>query len=128
MPAAVVDPLELGQRLVAVLESGRRVATYKLASLIALLDYAVEHLPAEPDAALAVPVRDLAERVIEIYWLQVLPFDGAELKQSTGSTASILQQTFGSAPPQEPATVTPALRWPSWATTPHTSWQCRRSP
>jgi 5-methylcytosine-specific restriction endonuclease McrA len=79
--------------VVAVLESGRRVATYKLASLIALLDYAVEHLPAEPDAALAVPVRDLAERVIEIYWLQVLPFDGAELRQSTGPTASILQQT-----------------------------------
>ena len=31
--------------------------------------------------------------MIEIYWLQVLPFDGAELGQSTGSTASILHQT-----------------------------------
>ena len=40
---AAIDPLELGQRLVAVLESGRRVATYKLATLIALLDFGVEH-------------------------------------------------------------------------------------
>ena len=82
--SGAVDPLELGQRLVAVLESGQRVATYKLASLLALLDYTVEHLPAKPDAALAVPVRDLAERVIEIYWPQVLPFEGAPLRQSTG--------------------------------------------
>ena len=50
-----LDPLELGQRLVAVVETGRRVATYKLASPIALLEYSVEHLPARPDAALAVP-------------------------------------------------------------------------
>jgi len=90
---AAIDPLELGQRLVAVLESGRRVATYKLATLIALLDFAVEHLPEQPDSGLAVPVRNLAERVIEIYWPQVLPFEGAELKQSTQPAASILQQT-----------------------------------
>lgn len=46
--AAAVDPLDLGQRLVAVLGTGRRVATYKLATLTALIDFAVEHLPADP--------------------------------------------------------------------------------
>ena len=92
--ADLVDPLELGQRLVAVLESGQRVATYKLALLLALLDYSVEHLPTEPDSALTVPVRDLAERVIEIYWLQVLPFEGVRLRQSTGASASILKQVL----------------------------------
>ena len=39
------------------------------------------------------PVRQLAERVLEIYWHQVLPFEGAALKQSTQPTAAILRET-----------------------------------
>lgn len=42
-PAA--DPLALGQKLVSVLDDGLRTATYKLATLIALLDHAAEHVP-----------------------------------------------------------------------------------
>ena len=47
----LTDPLTLGQKLVAVLESGRRTATYKLAVLMALLDLAVESVPDDADAA-----------------------------------------------------------------------------
>lgn len=87
------DPLALGQRLVAVLETGRRTATYKLAALMALMDYCIEHLPSDPDAELDVPIHALAEQVLEIYWLQVRPFQGARvLKQSTQPTARILAQ------------------------------------
>lgn len=90
-----MDPLALGQQLVAVLGTGRRTATYKLATLMALLDQSVEHLPADPQAALSVPVRALAERVLEIYWHQVLPFEGQELQQTTqATTAAILRQTL----------------------------------
>lgn len=32
------DPLLLGQRVVAILETGQRDATYKLATLMALID------------------------------------------------------------------------------------------
>jgi hypothetical protein len=39
MSNPVVDPLVLGQRLVAVLETGLRTATYKLATLMALIDH-----------------------------------------------------------------------------------------
>ena len=83
------DPLLLKQRGVAILETGLRTATYKLASLMALIDYAMEHLPEDPDASLDVPIPDLAHRVLELYWRQVRPFDGRELRQSTQSQARI---------------------------------------
>lgn len=86
----VVDPLLLGQRVVAILETGLRTATYKLATLMALLDQCIEHLPADPADTLSVPIPDLAHRVLEIYWRQIRPFDGRELRQSTQSRARIL--------------------------------------
>lgn len=85
------DPLALGQRIVAILETGLRTATYKLATLMALMDHCLENLPVDSDDALDVPVGDLAHRVIEIYWRQVRPFEGHELKQSTQSAARIPQ-------------------------------------
>lgn len=91
MNGASGDPLALGQRIVAILESGARTATYKLATLIALIEHCVEHAPAAPDAELAVSVKDLAQRVVTIYWRQVLPFEGQELRQSTQPVARILE-------------------------------------
>ncbi|WP_081292864.1 HNH endonuclease [Mycobacterium colombiense] len=87
MPAkSPIDPLVLGQRVVGIIETGRRTATYKLAVLSALIDYCVEHLPETPTATLDVPLDDLADRVIELYWRQVVPFEGDEhrLYQSSG--------------------------------------------
>ena len=87
----MTDPLALGQRIVAILETGARTATYKLATLTALIDHCVEHLPAGLDAPLRVPLPDLAHRVMEVYWRQVLPFEGNELRQSTQPVALILR-------------------------------------
>lgn len=42
------DPLLLGQRVVAILETGVRVATYKLATLMALIDQCIENLLEDP--------------------------------------------------------------------------------
>lgn len=86
----VADPLLLGQRVVAILETGLRTATYKLATLMALVDHCIEHLPDDPNDTLRVPIPDLARRVLEIYWRQVRLFDGHELRQSTQSRARIL--------------------------------------
>ncbi|AZZ80231.1 HNH endonuclease [Gordonia alkanivorans] len=76
------DPLALGQQLVAIIEGGRRTATYKLAVLMALLDLAVESVPDNPDAAVDVDLDDLTSRVIELYWRQMRPLDGHLLRQS----------------------------------------------
>ncbi|WP_375481534.1 HNH endonuclease [uncultured Mycobacterium sp.] len=87
------DPLLLGQRVVAILETGLRTATYKLATLMALIDHCIENMPERPGDVLRVPISDLAQRVLEIYWLQVRPFEGHELRQTTGSRARILIAT-----------------------------------
>jgi hypothetical protein len=85
------DPLLLGQRTVAIVETGLRSATYKLATLMALIDYAVEHIPEDSGARLDVPIPDLAHRVLELYWQQVRPFEGRELRQSSQIRARIPQ-------------------------------------
>lgn len=83
------DALTLGQHLVSVLDSGARVATYKLAVLVALLEYCVEHVPAEHDTSIDVDLTDLAERVIALYWRQVRDFEGVYLRQSSNRIARI---------------------------------------
>ena len=85
-----MEALELGQRIVAVLETGRRTATYKFALLMALVEFCVEHLP-EEEAPLDVSIDALSKRVIALYWRQVLPFAGVgELRQSTQPRVRIL--------------------------------------
>ncbi len=86
----VTDPLLLGQRVVAILEAGQRDATYKLATLMALIDHCIENLPYRAEDVLRVPLRDLAHRVLGLYWPQVRPFEGQELRQRrTGVIARI---------------------------------------
>lgn len=85
------DPLLLGQRIVSILETGRRTATYKLATLMALIDHAIEHVPMIESDPLVVAIPDLAHRVLELYWRQVRPFEGRQLRQSTQPKARIPQ-------------------------------------
>lgn len=92
MADAVADPLLLGLRVVAILETGQRNATYKLATLMALLEHCIENLPENPDDVLPVPIPDLAERVLGLYWPQVRPFEGRDLIQvRTGKRARITE-------------------------------------
>ena len=93
MEDEAVDPLLLGQRVVAILETGLRTATYKLATLMALVEHCIENLPERPEDTLQVPLPELAHRVLDVYWQQVRPFDGHELRQSTQPRARILIAT-----------------------------------
>lgn len=93
MSSDAADPLLLGQRVVAILETGLRTATYKLATLMALIDHCIENMPERPADALRVPIPDLAHRVMETYWQQIRPFDGRQLRQSTQPRARILIAT-----------------------------------
>lgn len=77
------DPLLLGQRLVAVLEDGRRTSTYKLAVMVALLDLAVESVPEDARAAVPIDLHTLTVRVMDLYWRQLRPLDGHVLRQTT---------------------------------------------
>src|SRR4051812_49549974 len=56
---------------------------------MALMEYCIENLPDHP-GDLVVPLPELARRVLDIYWQQVRPFEGHELRQSTQPRARIL--------------------------------------
>ncbi len=88
------DPLLLGQRVIAILEQGQRDATYKLATLMALIEHSIENLPPHADDPLTVPIPELAHRVLALYWHQVLPFYGHDLAQRrTGTKTRIIDAT-----------------------------------
>ncbi|WP_237158817.1 hypothetical protein [Mycolicibacterium fortuitum] len=69
MPDAIDPPL-LGQRVVAILETGARVATYKLAPSWRSSTTASNPLTVPPD---------LAHWVLELYWRKVHPLEGRDL-------------------------------------------------
>jgi len=75
----VTDALALGEKLLSLLDESARTTTYKPALLLALIDRAQEYVD-QP----SLPVRILAERVIELYWPQTLPYQttGRVLNQS----------------------------------------------
>ncbi len=66
MTFPLIEPLALGERVVAILQLGRRTATYKLATLMALMEHCIEHLPDDPAAELVIEIREVAERVLEL--------------------------------------------------------------
>ena len=92
----IVSPIQVGQRISAMLTSGKRSTTYKLATLMALIDFSLEHVPDDTQSAVSIPIVDLADRVIEYYWPQVRPypfqtdFHGV-LRQGNGKSEAILK-------------------------------------
>jgi hypothetical protein len=94
-PEAQVEFLIKVQR---ILSEGAFTATYKFALLVSLADLAVERADDTTDV-LPLDVIDIAEKFVELYWRQVLPWiprDGGShqrrLHQATGGEAAILNR------------------------------------
>jgi hypothetical protein len=83
------------ERLLEVIDSGRRTATCKLALLIALLDLCARHSDAGGRAPRLLYTRDIAEQVAVLHWPQVIPYlvpgsaGAVELRQITLPRAAI---------------------------------------
>jgi 5-methylcytosine-specific restriction endonuclease McrA len=82
------------ERLLAVIDEGRRTATYKLATLLALIDACAEASTADGRGPAEVPTRAVARNVARLYWPQLRPFpaaggDAVDLRQITNKTATI---------------------------------------
>jgi hypothetical protein len=74
------------ERLLRVIDEGRRTATYKLALVTELLD-AIAEMPGESE----IPTRTIAERIIELYYPQTQPY-----ADTAGRTQPIRQITMKS--------------------------------
>lgn len=85
------DRLRFLRNIQRILDEGSFVSTYKFALLMSLASLSVERSPAA-DGTLAIPLSELAERFVELYWRQAAPFrSGDVLMQNTGKQAAILQ-------------------------------------
>ena len=82
------------ERLLAVIDEGRRTATYKLAVLLALMDCCAEGASPAGLAPTAMPTRVIARHVARLYWPQLRPFPTeagpVALRQITNRSSTIL--------------------------------------
>jgi len=92
------DPIGLAEKILALLEQGRFTATYKYAVLLGLMDLCLEQTDADGTAPQQLSTRDLAVKVIELYWPHTVPYAPAKgvhiLRQNqshAGSQAEIVR-------------------------------------
>jgi 5-methylcytosine-specific restriction endonuclease McrA len=82
------------ERMLAVIDEGRRTATYKLALLLALMDCCAEGVSSRGEAPRQLHTRVIARRVAELYWPQLRPFPlpvgAVELRQITMKSSTVV--------------------------------------
>jgi hypothetical protein len=71
---AVHDPLRFAEKLLAILDTGRFTATYKFATLTALIDVCVESVDTAGIPPQAISARRVGRRVLELFWRHAIPY------------------------------------------------------
>lgn len=90
------DAIALAERVLAILEEGSFSATYKFALFTALLDLCIEKTTRDGLPPSSITTRQLAEKVVELYWHHVGPF-----RASVGDPAPRLLRQGGVKPAQQ---------------------------
>ena len=67
-------PIALAEKVLTLLDEGTFTATYKYAVLLGLIDLCMENTSRTGEAPEMVTTRQLAEKVLDIYWPQSVPF------------------------------------------------------
>lgn len=86
----MAEQLDVVERVIQILQQGAYNSTYKLASLVGLLDLCVENTSDLGWPPTTITTRQLAEKVVELYWSQVRPWEGQTLRQNNGRQGVIL--------------------------------------
>jgi 5-methylcytosine-specific restriction endonuclease McrA len=74
----------LAERVFALLDEGAFSTTYKHALLLAILDLCFEKTHASGEPPQSLTTRELAEKVLALYWPQALPWDGGGVLRQAG--------------------------------------------
>jgi hypothetical protein len=86
-----IDFIAYIQRL---LVEGKFTATYKYALLHALADICIEKpLMDDPNHQLQIPLNDIVEKFIAIYWQHALPFNSPDSQLTDHDNNALLKQT-----------------------------------
>jgi 5-methylcytosine-specific restriction endonuclease McrA len=89
-----LNAIGFAERVITLLDEGSYNTTYKFAVLLGLMDLVIEKSKKDGSLADMVTTRELAEKVIEIYWNQVAVYSGisAEPLQGKSGQAEIVTQ------------------------------------
>ncbi|HEY3352046.1 MAG TPA: HNH endonuclease domain-containing protein [Polyangia bacterium] len=79
--AGDLGPIALAERVLALLAQGSFSATYKYAVFIALMDLCLEKTSRSGAPPEVLTTRQLAHKVVELYWPHAGPFEGRVLRQ-----------------------------------------------
>lgn len=85
MPNVADDAVQFAEQLLSLVDTGKTSSTYKLATLLALIDVVVESTDPVAGAPVRIRAKRVAERVVELYWPQSAvygPLPGGALAQS----------------------------------------------
>ena len=69
------EVINFAERVLSLLDQGKFTTTYKFAVLLALIDLSIEKYSKSGRAPTTLTTRELANKVIQIYWLHTNPFD-----------------------------------------------------
>jgi hypothetical protein len=89
------DVIRFAEKALLLLDEGGFTATYKFAVLLGLMDLCLEASARDGSPPEMVTTRQLAEKVIELYWPQTTQFDGRVLRQNRRGQAEIVSLIEG---------------------------------
>ena len=103
------------EKVLELLDEGRYTATYRYAVLLALIDVCLEQTQRSGAAPEMVTTKQLADKIVELYWPHAVPFVGVApatvLRQNTTGQAEIISASRDSARVTRPIRSVP--RWES---------------
>ena len=85
-----IDPVELAEKIINLLDSAKHSTTYKWATLDAIVQVVTENVQPDGQMPRSISGKAVGSKVLDIYWRQSIPFSATKeglnlfLKQSTG--------------------------------------------
>ena len=93
-PGGEAGLIRFAEKVILLLQQGGFTATNKFAVLIGLMDLCLEQGARNGAAPESVTTRQLAEKVIALYWPQTNDYKGRTLRQNVGGEAKILSEAI----------------------------------
>ena len=85
-----IDPVELAEKIINLLDSAKHSTTYKWATLDAIVQVVTENVRPDGQMPRSISGKAVGSKVLDVYWRQSIPFSATKeglnlfLKQSTG--------------------------------------------
>ncbi|MBN1770164.1 MAG: hypothetical protein JXB32_02790 [Deltaproteobacteria bacterium] len=89
--------IEVAERILLLIDRGRFTSTYKYAVLMGLMDLCLERAARDGSAPQSVTTRQLAERIVELYWPHTAPFPAPRTADRTAAPPVLRQNSGGQA-------------------------------